>query len=204
MPCLNYRLAPLQTGRAAFPEVFAGGMHEGIRLAYRRNHRLGEPHGIGRLLGASSMDNDSPLTTIQIRQGPFARPALPGVYTTMNPSDSPRGQEMVIGSHQLLAGRNTSSVDPPRGVSQVPDTTIDACHPLSPRAAQRLRVPIDSPLVVGFAFSGRLATTVCVTRPNRVHAFALRLTSSPTPRLRQSSYPFHRPGGYMSNRQFTW
>ena len=29
---------------------------------------------------------------------------------------------------------------------------------------------------VGFTISGKLATRICVTRPNRVHAFALRLT----------------------------
>lgn len=66
------------------------------------------------------MLNDSPLTTIQSRQGPFARPALPGVLTTMGPSDSPRCQTMVMVSHRLLAGRHASSVRPHRGVSQVP------------------------------------------------------------------------------------
>ena len=125
MPWVRCCLPPLQTGRAnfphpAFPEIFAGGMHEVNRLASQRNHRLGEPRGIGRLLGASSMWNDSPLTTIQTRQGPFARPALPGGLTTMGPSDSPRSQKTVIDSHRLLADRDASSVCPRRRVSQVP------------------------------------------------------------------------------------
>ena len=66
------------------------------------------------------MWNESPLTTIQIRQGPFARPALPGVLTTTNPSDSPRSQTTVIISRRLLADRYAPSVHPRRGVSQVP------------------------------------------------------------------------------------
>jgi hypothetical protein len=66
------------------------------------------------------MWNESPLTTIQIRQGPFARPALPGVLTTTNPSDSPRSQTTVINSRRLLADRYAPSVHPRRGVSQVP------------------------------------------------------------------------------------
>jgi hypothetical protein len=87
------RLSPHQTGRAdfphpAYPKIFVSGMHEVNRLGNQRNHRLGEALGIRRLVGASSMYNDSPLTTIQFRQGPFARPALPGVLTTTNPSDS--------------------------------------------------------------------------------------------------------------------
>jgi hypothetical protein len=66
------------------------------------------------------MLNSSSLTTMQIRQGPFARPALPGVLTTMDPSDSPRSQKTVIGSRRLLANRHVSPVSLLRGVSQVP------------------------------------------------------------------------------------
>jgi hypothetical protein len=66
------------------------------------------------------MLNDSPLTTIHFRQGPFVRPALPSVLTTMGPSDSPRCQRMVMNSHRLLAGRHASSVRLQRGISPVP------------------------------------------------------------------------------------
>lgn len=67
-----------------------------------------------------SMLNGSPFTTIQFRQGPFTRSALPGFFATMDPSDSPRCQTMVMNSHRLLAGRHASSVRLQRGVSQVP------------------------------------------------------------------------------------
>ena len=100
------------------------------------------------------MWNDSPLTTIQIRQGPFARPALPGVVTTMSPSDSLQSQKTVIDSHRLLAGRYTSSsIQPPSRVSQVPDCSVDARCPQPPRAARRLHLPVASPPVRGFAFA---------------------------------------------------
>ena len=53
------RLPPLQTGRAdfphpAFPEIFAGGMHDLRRLAFQRNHRLEEPRGRGRSGGSEA------------------------------------------------------------------------------------------------------------------------------------------------------
>ena len=116
------RFAPRALGiRERIPEFFAGGMPDAGRLASQRNGHLGEPRGLWPgLWEQSSMLNDSPLTTMQIRQGSFARPALPGVLTTMSPSDSPRSQETVIYSRRLLADRNASSVDPPRGASQVP------------------------------------------------------------------------------------
>jgi hypothetical protein len=116
------RFAPRALGiRERIPEFFAGGMHDAGRLASQRNGHLGEPRGLWPgLWEQSSMLNDSPLTTMQIRQGSFARPALRGVLTTMSPSDSPRSQETVIYSRRLLADRNASSVDPPRGASQVP------------------------------------------------------------------------------------
>ena len=120
------RLPPPQTGRAdfphpAFPDSFAGGMHDASRLARQRKGRLGEAHDLwSGLWEQGSMLNGSPLTTMQIRQGSFAQPALPGVLTTTSPSDSPRGQVMVIYSRRLLADRHASSVRPRRGVSQVP------------------------------------------------------------------------------------
>jgi hypothetical protein len=66
------------------------------------------------------MMNNSSLTTTQIRQGPFARPALPGVLTTMDPSDFPYSQKTVIDSRRLLGNRHASSVGPLHGISQVP------------------------------------------------------------------------------------
>ena len=77
-----------------------------------------------------SMLNDSTLTKVQIRQGSFARPALPSVLATMSPSDSPRNQTTVIDSHRMLTDRYASSVQPLRGVSQVP--RLICRRPLSP------------------------------------------------------------------------
>jgi hypothetical protein len=68
----------------------------------------------------------------------------------------------------------------PGRVSQVPRGSFDARHPLSPRVAHPLHVLVASRMVSGFAASGRLTTTTGLTRPKRVHAFALRLTSSPS------------------------
>jgi hypothetical protein len=137
-PC---RLPPPQTGRAdfphpAFPEFFAGGMHDAGRLASQRNGHLREPRGLWPVLWEqSSMLYSPPLTSRQIRQGSFARPALPGVLTTMSPSDSPRSQETVICSRRLLADRKASSVDPPRRISQVPRLICRRPpSPLTPRS----------------------------------------------------------------------
>ncbi len=179
------------------------------RLACQRNHRLGEPRGQGRSVGnktpnwASSMLNDTPLTIIQIRQGPFARPALPGVLTTMGPSDSPRSQKTVIDSHRLLADRYASSVRPLSRVSQVPGCSVDARCPQSPRAARRLHTPVASPPVRGFALSERLATT-SLCHEAESGSLTLRLTSSP---MRGFTLPVTRtrcPLGYMVNRQLPW
>ncbi len=49
------------------------------------------------------------------------------------------------------------------------DATVRARPPLSPRGALRLHTLVALPQVTGFIMSGRLATPICVTRPNRVH-----------------------------------
>jgi hypothetical protein len=178
-------------------------MHETNRLTCQRNHRLGVPRSRGRLLGASSMYNDSPLTTIQIRQGPFARPALPGVVTTMSPSDSPQSQKMVIDSHRLLADRNASSVRPLPGVSQVHDCSFDARCPQPPRAAQRLHPPVASSPVPGFTLSGRLATTN-LRNEAESGSLALRLTSSSRRGFTEPVTRTRCPPDYTVNRLLPW
>ncbi len=175
-------------------------MHEVNRLAYQRNHRLGDSRGRGRLIGASSIENDSPLTTIQIRQGPFARPALPGVVTTMSPSDSLRSQKTVIDSRRLLANRYVSSVRPLSRVSQVSGCSVDARRPQPPRAARRLHTPVASPLACGFAFSGRLAATE-LRNEAESGSLTLRLTSSPKRGFTEPVTRTRCPPGYMVNRQ---
>jgi hypothetical protein len=144
-------------------------MHETNRLTCQRNHRLGVPRSRGRLLGASSMYNDSPLTTIQIRQGPFARPALPGVITTMAPSESRLGRLTVMVSRPPLANQHTlpmgHHVGSPKfmialstpAVPNHPGPPSDCMHLLLHRRFQA------SPSLEGWP------RPICVTRPNRVH-----------------------------------
>ena len=59
----------------------------------------------------------------------------------------------------------------PCRASQVPGQSVSARRPQPPRTARRLRVPVASPPVVGFAIFGRFGHgRASVTRPNRVHA----------------------------------
>ena len=128
------------------------------------------------LMGASSMYHVRPRPRVCPRQGPFAPPALPGFIATTTPSDSCTGTKAVIYSRGR-ARKALASLPPPAQVSQVPDGSVDARCPLSPRGARPLHVLVASRSVSGFTFSGRLATPICVTRPKWVHACALRLTS---------------------------
>jgi hypothetical protein len=127
-------------------------------------------------LGASSMCHATPLRRVRPRQGPFAPPVLLGLNATTTPSDSCSGPIAVIDS-QDRSRRVPMNPPPPEQVSQVPDRSVDARCPLPPRRARPLRVLVASRPVSGFASSGRMAALTCVTRPKRVHAFALRLTS---------------------------
>ena len=65
----------------------------------------------------------------------------------------------------------------PDQVSQVPDVSVDARCPQPPRRVRPL-VFVVTRSMAGFTLSGRLATLAFVTRPNQVHTFVLRLTSS--------------------------
>ena len=58
-------LPPPQTGRAdfphpAFPEIFAGRMHDVNRLAFQRNHRLEGPRGRSRSCGSKAPCETTP------------------------------------------------------------------------------------------------------------------------------------------------
>ena len=64
----------------------------------------------------------------------------------------------------------------PRRVSQVPDRSFDARHPVSPRRTRPLHVLVASRPVSGFTSFGRLTIPTGVTRPKG--SLALRLTSS--------------------------
>jgi len=70
----------------------------------------------------------------------------------MGLADSRLGRQAVMDSRRALGW------DPPSRASQVPDWSVDARRPQSPRRAQLLPVFDTSQLVAGFAFFGRLAT----------------------------------------------
>ena len=116
----------------------------------------------------------------------------------MTPSDSCSGPIAVIDSldQSWLIPKNSP---PPEQVSQVPDRSVDARCPLSPRVAHPLQVLVASRMVSGFAPSGRLTTTTGVTRPKRVHAFALRLTSSSS-RTPYARSPARTPSRFHGER----
>jgi hypothetical protein len=85
------------------------------------------------------------------RQGPFARPALPGVLTTMDPSDSRPGLMEVIDSphpSMLVASPGRASQVPRLICRSLPSPLT----PVDPVAAHTC----CSTTGAGFAFSGRL------------------------------------------------
>ena len=114
------------------------------------------------------MWNESPLATIRFRQGPFARPALPGFVATMNPSDSQRGRLLVMNSrHPLVAARPSRRPATPGlsgswSICRRPPSSIT---PEGPIAAYARGFTTG----VGFIPPGGMATLDCVTRPNQVH-----------------------------------
>jgi len=97
------------------------------------------------------------------RQGPFALRALPRFFTTMGLSDSRHGQLTVIDSRQPLVPNHRHAGSP-----RFLDVSFRARSPQPPRGALQLHLLVASPQVTGFTISGRLATPICVTRPNRV------------------------------------
>ena len=57
----------------------------------------------------------------------------------------------------------------PRRVSQVPDWSVDARRPLSPRRTRPLHMLVASRSISGFTSPGGLAILNCLTRPKPVH-----------------------------------
>jgi hypothetical protein len=88
----------------------------------------------------------------------------------------------------------------PARVSQVPDCSVDARCPLSPRGARLLHVFVASRSMTGFTPSGRMATPNLITRPKRGHLrYGWHLC---VPGLRTSDCSEARPVSYMANEQF--
>jgi hypothetical protein len=133
------------------------------------------------------MYNESPLTTIQIRQGPFARPALPGVITTMNPSDSQTWPQHGYWFPWSVVSP-VPTLETPRRASQVPDCSVGIRRPLSPRRARPLPMFVASRSMAGFAQSGGLATLELCNKAE-TGSLALRLTPSPSKASRRRITP---------------
>ena len=141
------------------------------------------------------MYNESPLTTIQIRQGPFARPALPGVVTTMNPSDSRTWPQHGYWFPWSVVSP-VSTLATPRRASQVLDCSVGIRRPLSPRRARPLRMFVASRSMSGFALSGGLATLAWCNEAE-MGSLTLRLTPSPSEASERGIAP-------TSARSTTW
>ena len=112
-------------------------------------------------------------------QGSFAPPRVTQVHHDYDPL---RLLTRHVGGYAFpppFRGHCTRRESQPSQVSQVPDVSFGARCPLSPRRV-RLLPFVALQTVTGFTLFGRLATLAFVTRPKRVHAFALRLTPSLT------------------------
>jgi hypothetical protein len=151
-----------------------------------------------------SMLNDSTLTTIQIRQGPFARPALPGVFTTMDPSDSPRCQRMVINSHRLLAGRHASSVRLHRRVSQVP--RLICRRPPSPITPGSPTAALAHCFAVGMRLHHlwRDGHSQMFNEAETGSRFRITADAFAFPGFRRTDYSTTCSVGYMANEHLPW
>lgn len=119
----------------------------------------------------------------------------------MPPSDSCLGPPAVMHSHRRSPG-TCPSPRPPGQVSQVPVGSVHARHPLPPRRARPLLTLVASRSASGFTTFGRLAALAFVTRPNRVHACALRLTW-PSSRASHGGSPHRTPGRLHGARAST-
>jgi hypothetical protein len=88
----------------------------------------------------------------------------------MPSSDSPANTYTVILS-RVSSGfvNNVTDFALLKGVSQVPDLTINTRCSLSSRIARQLQMPIASLSIVDFAHFGRLVAITGLTRPNRIH-----------------------------------
>jgi hypothetical protein len=119
------------------------------------------------------------LAETRLRQGAFARRELPRFHATVPPSDSRHGRPAVICSRRALHPQHALPLVHRAGSPRFLDGSVGARRPQSPRRARPLRVLVTSRSMAGFTLSGGMATLNGLTRPNQVHAFALRLTPLP-------------------------
>ncbi len=131
------------------------------------------------------------------RQGSFTPRELPRFITTMTPSDSRPCPATVIYSRRWSLVPNAMKPAHTVGSLRFPVDLSTPAVPSHPGLPIRCTCSLLRRMVSGFAASGRLTTTTGLTRPKRVHAFALRLTSSPsrTPTARLPTPPPSRLHG---------
>jgi hypothetical protein len=110
--------------------------------------------------------------------GPLRSTVVTRFVATMSPADFRR--------RRLPVTRALGSTHE-RRTTQVPDLTFGARCPQPPRKARRLNVPVATPPVTDRPYFGRKATSLFVTRPNRVQCLrptpsASRASTSGSPR----------------------
>ena len=143
------------------------------------------------------------LMETRLWQGPFARPALPGVVTTMAPSESRHGRMAVMVSRRPLASRHT----PPTGRPAGPPKFLSALstpavpyHPGPPDGCTYLLLRRQfqaSPSLAGWP------------RPKKLNeaetgSLALRLTSSSKRGFTEPVTRTRCPPDYTVNRLLPW
>ena len=178
------RLPPLQTGRADFP-------HPAYPRA-RRSEACVERDRLGRRaetlprneVGRSLFWEQCSmciLTLLHVESlaGPLRSAGITPLQRYYEPLRLPIEPRRSYGFPRLVDPWPTCQASLDR-VSQVPGDSVGIRCPLPPRRARPLQAFVASRSVTGFTLSGRAGHLKCVTRPNRVHACALRLTPLPS------------------------
>jgi hypothetical protein len=139
----------------------------------------------------------SPSESALPRQGPLAPPRLDrGFHATMGLSDSLASNSQLIDSLRVLFHCWNRRPGPP----SLPNPTVPARCPLSPRRTPALLINISSHRITGFSPSGRLAALILgLTRPIRVRLrYGSQVRST---ELQRGNYSPHCPFHYMPDVQ---
>src|ERR1700689_190265 len=120
-----------------------------------------------------------PFCTSSPWQGLFAPRALPRFNATMSPSVSRSSQSAVMGSRTLLT-QGLHAKRHSNGSLRFLTILSASAVPSHPGEPGRCRRSLLHGRCQASPYLEGLATLKCVTRPYRVHAFALRLTPLPS------------------------
>lgn len=232
IPCASSCLAPPPTGRAVFPHPAVpstlGSRHARVAAPLGLVTKL--PSQTGKFQ-RRSLPRIVPvgLSSVGCRvirsRGWLIHPqaVLPSSYVSMSmvgplrstgitqrrhyyePRRLPiRAKTAVMDSHVLL--RPSEFTTGRLALSGLPSSWHNCRRPPPPITPDRPTAADACCFTIGsrLRHSWKVGHGQSLTRPKRVHACALRLTSLPTPELHRSDYSSRCPGGYMINRQFTW